>query len=258
MSLEADLLHIEAALRLAGRILVHWADNHTVERKADGQPVTEADLEADRALREFLPRTGEGWLSEETHDDRQRLKCSRVWVVDPLDGTKEFVHGVPEWAVSIGLVEAGEAIAGGIYNPLQNHLILGGIGAALTLNGEPVQMSEAPRLRGARVVASRSEIRRGEWDRYRGAGLQLVPMGSVAYKLGLVAAGQADLMWTHKPKNEWDVAAGVALVRAGGGEAWLPDGTQPHFNRVDPRLPGLAVAPRQLAPALRELLGWQR
>jgi myo-inositol-1(or 4)-monophosphatase len=164
------------------------------------------------------------------------------------------VKGIPEWAVSIGLVENGEAVAGGIFNPVRNELMLGGLGAGVSLNGVPVSMSKSESLQGARVVASRSEIRRGEWDVFAASGMEVVPTGSVAYKLGLVACGLADLTWTLTPKNEWDVAAGVALVRAGGGEAWLPNGERPCFNRARTRLPGLIVAPAQLVEPLKGLL----
>jgi myo-inositol-1(or 4)-monophosphatase len=116
-------------------------------------------------------------------------------------------------------------------------------------------MSSIAQLRGARVLASRSEVRRGEWDAQAALGMQVVPMGSVAYKLGLVACGKGDLSWTLTPKCEWDVAAGVALVRAGGGEAWIPGGERPRINQPRTRLPGLAVAPAQLVAVVRGLLG---
>ena len=87
----------------------------------------------DGLLRQMLPRPGEGWLSEETGDDRERLSCARVWVVDPIDGTREFIDGVPEWCVSIGLVEDGIAVAGGILNPATGETVLGGAGLGVTL-----------------------------------------------------------------------------------------------------------------------------
>lgn len=230
-------------------------------------PVTAVDLAVDRALRDFLPAGDEGWLSEESADDRSRLDRSRVWVVDPLDGTREFVDGVPEWCVSIGLVEDGEPVAGGIVNPATGEEIVGGVGAGVWLNGErvdPGRRATLPatlpvrlpirlpiRLEGATVLASRSEIGRGEWDRYEGAAFRIRPCGSVAYKLGLVAAGLADATWTLTPKNEWDVAAGAALCRAAGLAVMHADGSEPTFNREDPLLPDFLAGPEELLEDFR-------
>jgi len=103
-------------------------------------------------------------------------------------------------------------------------------------------------------VASRSEIRRGEWEPFRSAGFEVIPTGSVAYKLALVAAGLADATWTLQPKSEWDVAAGTALVLAAGGDVRLPDGERPTFNRPRTKLPGLIAAGRPLAGLVIDLL----
>ncbi|HKX76747.1 MAG TPA: 3'(2'),5'-bisphosphate nucleotidase CysQ, partial [Acidimicrobiia bacterium] len=213
-----DLARIEKALLLAGDILNAYQPGRVeATRKANSDPVTEADLEVDRALRQELVAPGEGWLSEETADDPARLLCDRVWVVDPLDGTKEFVEGLPEWCVSIGLVENGEAVAGGVYNPAAGFLAVGSVGSGVLLNGNPAQCTEVANLNEARVLASRSEVRRGEWDHWQDTEVKIEAMGSVAYKLARVACGLADATWTLVPKHEWDVAAGVALVRAAGG-----------------------------------------
>ena len=140
-----------------------------------------------------------------------------MWVVDPLDGTREFVEGIPEWCVSVGLVEDGEPWPAGIATRPPARMILGA-GPGVTLNGRPARVSGRRELAGAMVLASRSEVRRGEWEGYRDEPFTIRPMGSVAYKLALVAAGLADATWTLAPKHEWDVAAGVALVLAAGGQ----------------------------------------
>jgi myo-inositol-1(or 4)-monophosphatase len=221
------------------------------EAKAGGRgPVTEADRQVDEALARILPREGEGWLSEESEDDQSRLSHRRVWAVDPLDGTKEFVEGVPEWCVSIGLVDQGRAVAGGIANPATGEYVLGALGHGVTYNGRPARVSERRDLQGALVLASRSEVGRGDWDRYRDAPFTVKPMGSVAYKLALVAAGLADATWTLAPKHEWDVAAGVALVLAAGGHVRTLDGSALVFNQPRPYLSGLAAYPEPLAAGL--------
>ena len=217
--------------------------------KSGDDPVTEADRAANRVLREVLLREGEGWLSEESEDDLDRLRRNRVWVVDPLDGTREFVAAIPEWCVSIALVENGEAVAGGICNPATGEVIVGGRGRGVTCNGKSVRPSQRTILQGARVLASRSEVRRGEWDRFQGGALAIQPMGSVAYKLALVAVGKADATWTLTPKHEWDVAAGVALVTAAGGGARSLTDCPLTFNHQSALLPGLVAAgPHLIGP----------
>ncbi len=223
-------------------------------RKAGGDPVTDADLAVDAVLRACLPEPGDGWLSEETADDRSRLDCDRVWIVDPVDGTREFVMGLPEWCVSIGLVERGAPVAGGIYNPQAGHLVLGAVGHGVTLNGSPVAASWDPTLDGIRVLASRSEVSRGEWDRFEDAPFEVVPMGSVAYKLGRVAAGLDPVTWTLVPKNEWDVAAGTALVLAAGGTCLDTAGRPRIFNRSDTLLPGFVAAAPGLGAMVLDFL----
>jgi myo-inositol-1(or 4)-monophosphatase len=246
-----DLLHIQEALERARAAFQRFTPGEVASRHKQGDdPVTEADTTVDTLLREFLPRNGDGWLSEETRDDHVRLERRRVWVVDPLDGTREFVTGIPEWCVSIGLVVDGEPVAGGICNPVTGETIVGARGLGVTLNGRPAGVSARPTLAGARVVASRSEVKRGEWQGYREDLFEIRPMGSVAYKLGLVAAGLVDATWTLTPKHEWDVAAGVALVLAAGGAIVTGAPEETRFNRPKPLLTRLLAANPQLIPEI--------
>ncbi len=257
MNAEADLGRIAAALKEAGAVLLSFfrSDNLVVEDKGHGDPVTEADRAANTALLSRLPEPGDGWLSEESVDDRARLTARRVWVVDPLDGTREFLSGIPEWCVSVGLVEDGEAVAGGVFNPAMNRMVLGAIGYGVTLNGRPAVPTALSVLQGATVLASRSEVKRGEWDLFQNAPFETRPCGSVAYKLAMVAAGLADATWTMVPKHEWDVAAGMALVRASGGRVWLPAGNRPRFNNASPKLPGVVATAPLLAEPIALFLG---
>jgi myo-inositol-1(or 4)-monophosphatase len=222
--------------------------------KSGGDPVTEADIAVNAALERSLPDSDEGWLSEETADESDRLGRRRIWVVDPIDGTREFIQGIPEWCVSVGLVEDGRPIAGGILNPATRHRLVGKLNEGLTLNGTPVRTSDREDLRGALVLASRSEVRRGEWDRFFGEPISIRNMGSVAYKLGLVAAGLADATWTLVPKHEWDVAAGAALVEAAGGSFFDLTGSAPGFNQTWPKLGGFVATAPGIENQVRELL----
>jgi myo-inositol-1(or 4)-monophosphatase len=255
MATREDVERIGAALAAAREVLAGIPfGSMAIGAKGGGDPVTEADTAVDACLRALLPRAGEGWLSEESADDPSRLKARRVWIVDPLDGTKEFVAGVPEWAISVGLVEDGEATAGGVCNPAAGATVVGGVGLGLRVEGCPAAELSVTKLRGADVLASRTEVGRGEWARYEGAPFRVVPVGSVAWKLALVAAGQAGATWTLSPKHEWDVAGGVALVRAAGGAVFGLDGQAPRFNRERPRLPGLVACASGLERELRAML----
>ena len=225
------------------------------ERKEErGDPVTEADHAADAVLRKILPQDGEGWLSEESVDDPARLACSRVWVVDPIDGTREFIQGIPEWCISIGLLEGGVPVAGGIFNPATDELIIGALESGVTYNGAAAGVTEPDDDQPVTVLASRSEMKRGEWDDFVDERFEVKACGSVAYKLGLVAAGRADATWTLVPKSEWDVVAGTALVRAAGGLVTLAGGAAPTFNKPEPLFPNYVGAGRAVSAAIAGML----
>jgi myo-inositol-1(or 4)-monophosphatase len=250
-----DLERIRAALAAGLEALETVRKGQvSVGRKAGGDLVTDADHAINETLRRVLPRDGEGWLSEETADDLVRLEKRRVWVVDPLDGTQEFVQGLPEWCISIGLVEDGEAVAAGLCNPATGETFLGFVGGGVTLNGRPARVRELRALEGAEVCASRSEVRRGEWQDAK-APYRVKPCGSVAYKMALVAAGLTDATWTLTPKHEWDVAAGAALVKAAGGVVRTLSWEPPAFNNRDPWLSGLIATPPGIFDAVRQFIG---
>jgi len=246
---------IQAALQRAASVLSRFTPGAVdVEYKAGHDPVTEADRAVDEAVRTILLRDGEGWLSEETADNLDRLNKECLWVVDPLDGTREFVQGIPEWCVSIAWIQNGETLAGGILNPATGETFLGSRSTGVQRNGAPARVSLRTELPGALVLGSRTEFNRGEWKQFQDGSLVLRPVGSVAYKLALVAAGLADATWTLVPKHEWDVAAGTALVQAAGGIVRNLDGSPVTFNQRKPWLPGLIAASPNLYPTISRLL----
>ena len=248
----SDILkRIEKALTAGTEVLKDFTSGKIQSTLKDGgDPVTEADLLLDNVLKKELLRDNEGWLSEETKDDFSRLKKECVWIVDPLDGTREFIEGLPEWCISIAYVVNGRPEAAGICNPATAQTFLGSRGYGVMLNGEPVKISRKNDIEGASVLASRSEVKRGQWERFEKAGFEIIPMGSVAYKMARVAAGLDDATFTLVPKNEWDVAAGWLLVEAAGGKVLDKDGNQRPFNSKDPLLSGLISA----NPTLHEKL----
>ena len=210
--------------------------------KDGGDPVTEADVLLDKVLKEILLKDGEGWLSEETRDDPSRLDKECVWIVDPLDGTREFIQGIPEWCMSIAYIVNGRPEAAGICSPSAQETFLGTRETGVTLNGKPAKVTDKRDLTGATVLASRSEVKRGEWEQFANAAFEIIPMGSVAYKMARVAAGLDDMTFTLVPKNEWDVAAGWLLIEAAGGQVIDKNAKVRQFNQPDPLLPGLLAA----------------
>jgi myo-inositol-1(or 4)-monophosphatase len=243
------LVRIAAAIEAARLIFQRFTPGAVAtEYKAGHDPVTEADRAVDAVLRQNLLRDGEGWLSEETVDNPDRLDKQRVWIVDPLDGTREFVKGLPEFCVSIGFIENGKPVAGGIYNPATQETFLGAVDCGVLYNGKPSRASERSSVDGALVLASRSEVKRGEWKAFENGPFKVQAMGSVAYKLALVSAGLADITFTLTPKNEWDVAAGAALVLSAGGYVATLDQAPLRCNNRNPLISGLLAS----GPNLRE------
>jgi myo-inositol-1(or 4)-monophosphatase len=249
------LRRIQSALEAARQVFTRFTLGAIeAEYKAGHDPVTEADTSIDAVLRKELLREGEGWLSEESVDDLSRLEKKRVWIVDPLDGTREFVAGIPEFCVSVAMVEGGIPVAGGICNPATNEIFLGSLDSGVTYNGKPARASQRTSLEGALVLASRSETKRGEWKRFEKILSKVRPIGSVAYKLALVSAGLADATFTLTPKHEWDVAAGAALVASGGGFIRTLQNSPLRCNNKSPLLSGLLACGFGLRDALLTLV----
>ncbi len=249
----ADLELALAAAHQAGRaIMAAFRSDPDVRHKAPDQPVTDADLEADALLADRLldARPGYGWLSEETEDDRERLDRDRVWIVDPIDGTRSFIAGYREFAVSVGLAERGRPILGVLYNPALGEVVWAVEGGGTfrardwdggTGGGERVR-AVAPRA-GERpiLLASRSEIRRGEFDPFLPE-WDIQPTGSTAWKMAGTATGPAHGYISRGPKSEWDVAAGAVIVAEAGGTVSDLRGDGLRFNRPDPYVHGVLAA----------------
>jgi myo-inositol-1(or 4)-monophosphatase len=247
------LARIEGALNMTREVAKSLTHDDIAHDKRH-ETIANAERRLSDVLREVLLQPGEGWLCEEDADDPARLACDVAWVIDPVDGTQEFITNVPEWSISVGLVVNGEAVAGGIYNPITGEVFLGALSLGATYNGRVVQNSAATCLDSAVVLASRQEFKRGEWTCFQERNVKIRPTGSVAYKLALVAAGLADATWTLSPKNEWDVAAGVALIHAAGGQVSLPGGAPVRFNQRKTLLPGLVASSAKVWDAVTSLL----
>ena len=247
-----------SAARAAGNLIMDcYAAACDSWDKAPDNPVTAADLAADRLLRERLTAAtpGCGWLSEETVDTPERLGRPCTWVVDPLDGTHEFIAGVDEFAVSVALIDDGIPLLGVVHNPATGEIFAGIVGRGLTYNGEtarPLSAREEPHH--AQVVVSGTEVRAGMWEPYQDI-FHLHPLGSAAYKLARVAAGFGDAYVSLRPKSEWDICAGVALVLAAGGQVTDLSKRGFRFNQAQVEVNGVVAANPTLHRELMEIVG---
>lgn len=259
MSAEIDfsgeLRTAEEAVREAGWIIMAlYGKDYRVEEKGKGNPVTTADLEANRRIREIIRGRypADGWLSEEDEDDLRRLAAARVWVVDPIDGTKEFIAGVPQFAVSVGLVMEGRPVLGVVYNPVKEKLYRAVKGGGAVLNGHPIHVSMRQQIQGASLLVSRSEPRR-KFQLFADL-CRLEPMGSIAYRLAMVAGGKGDGTLTLRSLREWDVCAGVLIVEEAGGIVVDGSGRGLIFNQQDTQYRGIVASNEALARGLQEML----
>ena len=239
-----ELIAAKVAARNAGKILMKYykSEDNKVKMKGIDNPVTIADNEADEYLSDFLigEFPNDGWLSEETVDTEERLSKDRVWIVDPLDGTKEFIEGIPHFSVSIAMVYDGHPVVGVIYNPATNEMFSCQKGKGVYLNGNKVNASQKTNLLDASITVSRSEVKRKEWEPYRNDFKSINPIGSVAYKLALVSSGNYDIFTTIAPKNEWDICAGNCIINEAGGKLIDLNGAPRLYNQDDTLItPGL-------------------
>lgn len=226
----------------------------SIAKKSNNDIVTKADLLANDILKTTLQKEfpADGWLSEECIDDANRLSCKRVWVVDPIDGTKEFASGVPEYAISVALVENGIPLLSSVFNPATDELFYAEKGKGAWLNDEKIHCVAASTKRFL-LLASRSEWQRGEWDEYQ-KHHEVKQIGSIAYKLGLVAAGKADATFSLGPKNEWDIAAGVLIVTEAGGVVTNRHKEEFIFNRKQVLVDGIVATAAEINPQIFELI----
>ncbi|ANE43123.1 3'(2'),5'-bisphosphate nucleotidase CysQ family protein [Deinococcus puniceus] len=225
--------------REAGALLLsHLARGITVEHKTSAEDtVTAADREASALIVAGLKAAfpGDGLLSEEETDSpenkAERLGRERVWIVDPIDGTNDFIKGSSDFSVSIGLAVGGEPVLGVVFAPASGELFAGMAGAGVTKNGEATAVS----TRGDSFVIaiSGTEYKR-ELHLHDLPGMK--PSGSIALKLARIAAGEADATFTMSPRSEWDIAAGHALLLASGGELLRRDGLPIRYNQPSPHI----------------------
>jgi myo-inositol-1(or 4)-monophosphatase len=244
---EADRALLEAAARVGGETAQRLrAGPNPVHEKSGGHgPVSEADLAVDRQLRQLLTeaRPGYGWLSEESEDDPARLAARRVFVVDPIDGTRGFLAGQQAWALSLAVVEDGAPIAAVVHLPDLGQTYAAVLGDGATVNRRPIAAAAGPAPERPRVLASSASLAPAVWP----GGVPAVERHfrpSIAYRLCLVAEGRFDATFSFRDTWEWDAAAGDLIAREAGAIVTTRGGAVPRYNRPVPHLPGiLAAAP---------------
>ncbi|SEO85967.1 myo-inositol-1(or 4)-monophosphatase [Salinihabitans flavidus] len=252
-----DLALLVAAALAAGKIATRFTgpSAQAWDKPGDAGPVTEADLAVNRLLeRDLRPaRPDYGWLSEESPDTPDRLTCERVFIIDPIDGTRSFIDGSPTWAHSLAVADRGQVIAAVIYLPLHDKLYAAARGAGATLNDAPITVSDRATLTGAELLAARPAMDAAHWP----SGVPDVKRShrpSLAYRLSLVAEGRFDAMLTLRPTWEWDIAAGDLIGREAGARTSDRFGAPLRFNNPDPRSEGVVVAgPRLHADLIARL-----
>jgi myo-inositol-1(or 4)-monophosphatase len=234
-----DLALVERAVRQAGEIARHfYGKEYRRWSKTRGEPVTEADIAIDKFLRGALERArpDHGWLSEETGKDLSRLNTTRMFIVDPIDGTTAFLKERPHFSISVGIVENGRSVAGVVYNPILEECFAASAGGGARLNGEVIHVSGCSELEGCRVVGQRDVFADPRWSTPPLApwpAMHIESRSSVAYRMALVAAGTFDAAVILSAKHDWDMAAGDVIVREAGGRVTDKDGNALAFGRAD-------------------------
>ena len=251
-----DLVLLEDAAREAGEIArSFWRDDPQVWDKGGDDPVSEADFAVDTHLKERLlaARPDYGWVSEETVDDPARLQAEKVFIVDPIDGTRAFVAGEKTWAHSLAVAEAGVVTAACVFLPVREKMYLSETGQGATLNGAQLQASERDNVEGATVLSPKVSFRDEHWKN----GPPLVERHfrpSLAYRLALIGEGRFDAMLTLRPAWEWDIAAGALIAEEAGARVTDMHGMTLSFNSPSRQSAGVVAASRGVHTGLRNAL----
>lgn len=234
--------------RYRGRPVRRWV-------KGDKSPVTEADIESNEILKNRLlgARPHYGWLSEECVDDSKRLEAARVFIVDPVDGTRAFIEASPEFTVCGAIVENGAVIAAAVYNPVTDEFFEATLNGGARCNGAPLKANPTDRLEGAKMLGPRHMFEHPGWPS-PWPDMKIGYRCSTQYRFALIAKGQYDGALALVRKSDWDVAAGTLIATESGASVSDHLGTAYVFNQPDPCQQALVCAAPGLYPALLERL----
>ena len=254
ISLAAERERLASAVQEAGALaLTFFRKEFKRWTKGEGDsPVTEADIAANELLHARLSGPGYGWLSEESENDPARLNAPRVWVVDPIDGTRGYIAGREDWSVSVALVEDGRPVLAALFAPATSEMFLATAGGGATRNGAPMQVSAGNSLVDARAAGP---MRRLDALAKRVPSIQKMPrVHSLALRIARVATGELDATLVGPSSHDWDLAAADLLVHEAGGIVTALDGQPLIYNRPDPVHSVLAATGRERHAMLIELM----
>jgi myo-inositol-1(or 4)-monophosphatase len=201
--------------------------------KDQSSPVCEADIAVDDFLRERLagPGSGCGWLSEETAHDRSSRQARRLWIVDPIDGTRAYLAGRPDWAISAALIADGRPVLAAVFAPATDELFVASAGAGATRNGAPIKASAGDRLNGAKVAGPKRLVQALAAIESR---IAVAPrIGSLALRLIRVAHGELDVAFASASSHDWDLAGADLLVHEAGGAMTSLAGRSLTYNQPE-------------------------
>lgn len=249
-----DAKLIKQVTREAGRIALSYfsRDIHVWEKSPDN-PVSEADMAVDEFLRTTLlqNRTGYGWLSEETEDQPERLRCGRLWIVDPIDGTRAFLAGRDDWGISVALVQDQKPIIAAFYAPVKDAFYYAEAGGGATKNSQRINVSRCNDLTSAKMMGDPSAFRPSKyWPVDWPETMTAEQANSIALRICQIADAQFDCCVTLRPKNDWDVAAADLILSEAGGRLTTGDGVELVFNRKKPLHQHIVAGTKPIIPAL--------
>ncbi|MFW8593668.1 inositol monophosphatase family protein [Cribrihabitans neustonicus] len=255
---ETDLSLLVKAAERAGDIASRFTGSKARrwDKPEGAGPVTEADLEVNAMLEDVLrkARPGYGWLSEESEDSHDRLSRRRVFIIDPIDGTRSFAEGSRTWAHSLAVAEDGEVTAAVIYLPLRELMYTAARGGGAVCNGVPVTVAPGTDLARAEVLAAKPNLDARHWSGGTAPAFKRCYRPSLAYRLAKVADGRFGAMLTLRRSWEWDIAAGDLLLREAGGTLTDRFGAPLRFNNKHPQLNGVVAGNPALHRALLDAL----
>ncbi len=226
----------DLALKYFKHDLDHW-------KKSDNTPVCEADIAVNRLLKQHLlaARPEYGWLSEETEDDARRLNNQRVWVVDPIDGTRAFLRGGNDWTISVAIVENGRPVTAAVIHPTSARLYSAVANCGAYVDKKPIATTLVDDLQHCRMAANSGAFRSKNWQA-PWPEMTITSYNSMALRLCHVAHGQEDATLTIRSKNDWDLAAADLLVQEAGGKVTTLDGRPLIYNGIHPVHENIAAA----------------
>jgi myo-inositol-1(or 4)-monophosphatase len=250
----ADLaLALDAAREAGALAMRYFGTSMDVRDKSPNNPVSEADLAIDALLKAKLgaARPDYGWLSEETADDHSRLSARRVWVVDPIDGTRAFIKAKPHFTICIGLLDQSKPVVGVVFNPATGEMFEASHGGGARLNSIAIAPSTTDKIEDCAMLGDQGMFKHPAWP-IPWPHMDVVSRNSIAYRMCLVAAGHYDGAIALSAKCDWDLAAAAVIVAEAGALATTHEGEAFAYDHVIPLQKSLVVAGKALHPLLIE------